>query len=95
MEIRNKAPCALGMEKEMATHFSVLVWRIPETGEPGRLPSLGSQRVEHNQSDLAAAAAAAAALGKTQKNQPSHSQMFSGKDFMSPNPCVFSYLEKH
>ena len=95
MEIRNKAPCALGMEKEIATHFSVLVWRIPETGEPGRLPSLGSQRVEHNQSDLAAAAAAAAALGKTQKNQPSHSQMFSGKDFMSPNPCTFSYPEKH
>ena len=78
----------------MATHFSVLVWRIPETGEPGRLPSLGSQRVEHNQSDLAAAAAAAAALGKTQKNWPSDSQIFSGKDFMSPNSCIFLHLEK-
>ena len=35
------------------------------------------------------------ALGKTQKNWPSDSQMFSGKDFMSPNPCLYSYPEKH
>ena len=40
----------------MATHFSVLAWRIPGTGESGGLPSLGSHRVGH---DLAAAAAAA------------------------------------
>ena len=33
------------MEKAMATHSSVLAWRIPGTGEPGGLPSLGSQRV--------------------------------------------------
>ena len=37
-----------GLEKEMATHSSVLAWRIPGTGEPGRLPSLGSHRVGHN-----------------------------------------------
>ena len=36
------------LEKEMATHSSVLAWRIPGTGESGRLPSLGSQRVVHN-----------------------------------------------
>ena len=48
------------LEKEMATHSSVLAWRIPETEEPGRLPSLGSHRVGHDWSDLAAAAAAAA-----------------------------------
>ena len=36
------------LEKEMATHFSVLVWRIPGTGEPGGLPSVGSHRVGHN-----------------------------------------------
>ena len=36
------------MEKEMATHFSVLAWRIPGTGEPGGLPSLGSHRVGHD-----------------------------------------------
>ena len=45
------------LEKEMATHSSVLAWRIPETGEPGGLPSVGSHRVRHNWSDLAAAAA--------------------------------------
>ena len=36
------------LEKEMATHSSVLAWRIPGTGEPGRLPSMGSHRVGHN-----------------------------------------------
>ena len=46
------------LEKEMATHFSVLAWRIPGTGEPSGLPSMGSHRVRHNWSDLAAAAAA-------------------------------------
>ena len=39
----------------MATHSSVLAWRIPGTGEPGGLPSLGSHRVGHDWSDLAAA----------------------------------------
>ena len=47
------------LEKEMATHSSVLAWRIPGMGEPGGLPSLGSHRVRHDWSDLAAAAAAA------------------------------------
>ena len=42
----------------MATHSSVLAWRIPGTGEPGGLPSMGSHRVRHDWSDLAAAAAA-------------------------------------
>ena len=46
------------LEKEIATHSSVLAWRIPGTGEPGGLPSMGSHRVRHNQSDLAAAVAA-------------------------------------
>ena len=36
------------LEKEMATHSSVLVWRIPGTGEPGGLPSIGSHRVGHD-----------------------------------------------
>ena len=46
------------LEKEIATHSSVLAWRIPGTAEPGGLPSMGSHRVGHNWSDLAAAAAA-------------------------------------
>ena len=44
------------LEKEMATHSSVLAWRLPRTGEPGGLPSMGSHRVGHDRSDLAAAA---------------------------------------
>ena len=49
------------LEKEMATHSSVVAWRIPGTEEPGGLPSMGLHRVGHNRHDLAAAAAA----GKT------------------------------
>ena len=48
----------------MATHSSVLAWRIPGTGVPGEMPSMGSHRVGHDWSDLAAAAAAAATLYK-------------------------------
>ena len=40
----------------MATHSSVLAWRIPGTAEPGGLPSMGSHRVGHDRSDAAAAA---------------------------------------
>ena len=36
------------LEKEMATHSNILAWRIPETGEPGGLPSMGSPRVGHD-----------------------------------------------
>ena len=49
------------LEKEMATHASVLAWRIPGTVEPGGLPSMQSHRVGHDCHNLAAAAAAAAA----------------------------------
>ena len=45
------------LEKEMATHSSVLAWRIPRTGQPGGQPSMGSHRVGHDWSNLAAAAA--------------------------------------
>ena len=45
------------LEKEMATHSSVLAWRIPGIAEPGGLPSMGWHRVGHDGSDLAAAAA--------------------------------------
>ena len=44
------------LEKEMATHSSVLAWRIPGMGEPDGLPSMGSHRVGHDWSDLAVAA---------------------------------------
>ena len=44
------------LEKEMAAHSSIYAWRIPGTEEPGGLPSMGSHRVGHDWSDLAAAA---------------------------------------
>ena len=52
------------LEKEMATHSSVLAWRISGTGEPGGLLSMGSHRVGHDISDLAVAAAAEGSGGK-------------------------------
>jgi len=45
--IVNHSPM-VNMEKEMATHSIVLTWRIPGTGEPGGLPSMGSHRVGHD-----------------------------------------------
>ena len=39
----------MSLEEAMATHFSILAWRIPWTEEPGRLQSVGSQRVRHNE----------------------------------------------
>ena len=58
-------------EKAMAPHSSVLAWRIPRTGEPGGLPSMGSHRVGHDWSDLAVVAVAVARLikKKREKNQ--------------------------
>ena len=50
------------LEEEMATHSSVLAWRVPGTVGPGGLRSMGSHRVGHDRGDLAAAAAAAAVL---------------------------------
>ena len=50
------------LEKEMATHSSVLAWRIPGAGEPGGLTSIGSHRIGRHWSDLAAAVATAAML---------------------------------
>ena len=57
------------LEKEMATHSSVLAWRTPGTGEPGGLPSMGSHGVGHDWSNLAAAAAAAASHFKITETQ--------------------------
>ena len=53
------------LEEEMATHSSVLAWRIPGTEGPGGLPSMGSHRVRHDWSELVAAAAAVLVPGKS------------------------------
>ena len=58
------------LEKEMATHSSVLAWRILGTVEPDGLPSIGSHRVGHDWSDLAKAAVGAAA-----NTYPSHNRL--------------------
>ena len=54
--------CTPSTEKAMATHSSVLAWRIPGMGEPGGLPSVESHRVGHDCRDLAATAAGAVLL---------------------------------
>ena len=55
--VNRELPGVYLLEKEMATHSSVLAWRIPGTGEPGGLLSMGLHRVGHDWRDLAAAAA--------------------------------------
>ena len=70
------------LEEEMAARSSVLVWRIPGMGEPGRLPSMGSHRVRHNWSNLAAAAE----TGKLQETA-GWAQVCSGPQ-QSPGECV-------
>jgi len=68
----------------MATPSSVLAWRIPGTGEPGGLPSMGSHRVRHDQSDLAAVAVAAATFTKwTNSSNNCQEPQIEGKRIMS------------
>ena len=90
----------------MATHSSVLAWRIPGTGEPGGLPSMGSHRVGHNWSDLAAARSllcsylwclptSSPTLGahKTQSQQQ-HFQGLCGV-ILTPGLLLFAFLLCH
>ena len=69
------------MEKEMATHSSVLAWRIPGTAEPGGLLSMGLHRIGHNWSNLAAAAAVFVVICycSTGKNVPYNGLLYSNK----------------
>ena len=64
------------LEKEMATHSSVLAWRIPGTGEPGGLLSMGLHRVRHDWSDLAAAACCLLLISHYLKLTCSNKQIF-------------------
>ena len=63
----------------MATHSSVLAWRIPGTGEPGGLPFMGLHKVGHDRCDLAAATAAAAADILLEKALATHSSTLAWK----------------
>ena len=76
----------------MATHTSILAWRIPGTGEPGGLPSMGSHRVGH-WSDLAAAAAVGFDCVKiwfALKFEPSSS--YAGINMSERNETLNKYL---
>ena len=82
------------LEKEMATHSSTLAWRIPGMGEPGGLPSMASQRVRHNWSDLAAAAAV---LISVEILHPLSSSSYGAKNKSQhenshPKPSIFILL---
>ena len=72
------------LKQEMAIQSSILAWRIPGTKEPDGLPSMGSHRVGHDGSDLAAAAAAA--VQGTLKESPPTPQ------FKSTNSSALSFL---
>ena len=74
------------LEKEMATHSSVLAWRIPGMGQPGGLLSLGSHRVGHDWSNLAAAAA---------ELFISPSRNFTIFHYTPPEQKVFPAVSKH
>ena len=82
----------------MATHSSVLAWRIPGTGEPSGLPSVGSHRVGHDWSDLAAAAAAVtvqarALMASGQGHRPVvHSALLRGNIAPVMGLCVLSHF---
>ena len=66
------------LEKAMATHSSVLAWRVPGMGEPGGLPSMGSHRVGHDWSDLAEAAAPSLTRGTPKDQSPAFPSSLKG-----------------
>ena len=72
----------------MATHSSVLAWRIPGTGEPGGLPSMGSHRVRHDWSDLAAAAVSWGLIPFL-KCSGQHSALWAGLDHLKQGSKFF------
>ena len=76
------------LEKEMATHSSVLAWRIPGMGEPCGLLSMGSHRVVHNWSDLAAAVAKCRLKKKKHRKSPPNRQAENRVDL--PSWLLFS-----
>ena len=75
------------LEKAMATHSSVLAWRIPGTGEPGGLPSMGLHRVGHDWSDSAAAAACSKGQNKCIMIGTHHCNITQYFHCPKTNPC--------
>ena len=88
------------LEKEMATHFSVLAWRIPGTGKPGGLPSMGSYRVGHDWSDSAAAAAVSwenhsSFQGCLSNQMPASQDMFHDEQISSLHTHTHTHTHTH
>ena len=83
------------LEKSLATHSSILAWRIPGTVEPGRLPSMGLHRVGHDWSDLAAAATAATEAEDIKKRWQEYIEELYKKDLHDPDnhDGVITHLE--
>ena len=82
------------LEKEMATHSSVLAWRIPGMGEPGGLPSTGSHRVKHDWSDLAAAAAAAVVISEEREEEKEGKESRKSALKASKNIGIFFFSKR-
>ena len=76
------------LEKEMATHCSVLAWRMPGMGEPGGLPSMGLHRVGHDWSDLAVPAVWCTVYASLS----TVSQRTKWIVWRPPNVCIILYL---
>ena len=86
--------CMHALEKEMATHSSILAWRIPGTGEPGGLPSMGSHRAGHNWNDLAAVAAAAC-IHALEKEMAMHSSILAWRIPGTEEPGGLPFMGSH
>ena len=80
------------LEKEMATHSSILAWRIPGKAEPGGLPSIGSHRVRHDWSNLAC-------MQALEKETATHSSVLAwripGTEEPGRLPCMGSHRIGH
>ena len=87
-----RSPFDAILEKKMATHSSILAWRIPGTEEPGGLPSMGSYRVGHNWSYLACVHA-------LEKEMETHSSILArripGTEKPGGLPSVGSHRVRH
>ena len=81
------------LEKEMATNSSDLAWRIPGIGEPGGLPSMGSHRVGHDWSDLAAAAVhERLKQNKTKQKTTVETTMYGNKFCIISDNCLMRHI---
>ena len=80
------------LEKEMVSHSSILAWRIPGTGEPGGLPTMGSHRVGHDWRNLTVAAAAVMITKQSYKSSLGNDTIFLDTSASVWNNHSFPFL---